>query len=171
MVSLEQGARRDTGRVEAVAARHRISAAHTRVTRAIEYLQHTPESLPEPLQRWSLSQRAWLQLEHGDTRAARELLRQLVWQEGEREQDPTEAAFWRRLIIRSYLIEDRIEDAAIAMHRYQQDYASSQAVWLQLRARILLRQRRPDEVLEWSPEALQKLTPPLLMLIGLRSAQ
>ena len=139
--------------------------------RAIGHLQQLPETLPEPLQRWALSQRAWLQLEQGNSQSARQLLRQLVWRSGEREQDPAEGALWRRLIIRSYLIEDRIGDAATAMHRYQQDYAGSEPAWLQLRARILLRQQKPAAILEWSPEALLKLTPPLLMLSRLRSAQ
>lgn len=152
-------------------ARSEILAKWKQWPRAIGHLQQLPETLPEPLRRWALGQRAWLQLEQGNSQSARQLLRQLVWSAGQRQHDSTESAFWRRLIIRSYLIEDRIGDAATAMHRYQQDYSGGDPVWLQLRARILLRQYKPDAVLEWSPEALSKLTPPLLMLIKLRGAQ
>lgn len=140
--------------------------------RAIDYLQRLPsEPLPENLYRWSLSQRAWLQLEQGNASQARTLLRQLLWQVGQGEPNHGEQSLLRRLVIRSYLVDDRIDDAATAMYRYQQDYPSVEPEWLQLRARILLRQQKPHVLLEWPLTTRQKLPPTLLMLIALRSAQ
>ncbi|MEM7293308.1 MAG: hypothetical protein AAF420_07940, partial [Pseudomonadota bacterium] len=137
--------------------------------RAEKHLRNLPDGLPEPLRRWAQSQRAWLLLELSEGARAREVLRDLIWREGGRDEDPTEIALWRRLIIRSYLVEDKIVDAATAMHRYQQDFASTQPQWLALRARILLRQGTPQAVLELSPEAQAKLPVSLRMLAELRS--
>ena len=132
------------------------------------HLQSLPADLPEPLQRWALAQRAWLRLELGDAEGAAGLLRDLVWRAGSREQDPTESALWRRLLIRGYLLQDRVTDAAIAMNRYQQDYASDHPGWIELRARILLRQNRPLVALEVTP-ADAPIPEPLRLLAVLRA--
>ena len=91
--------------------------------RASEYLQSLPPSLPEPLQRWAKSQRAWLALERGDTQMARQLLRELIWGQGAEKNNPIESGLFRRLITRSYVIDGNVDDAATTVNRYQQDYA------------------------------------------------
>ncbi|MEM7207381.1 MAG: hypothetical protein AAF434_06135 [Pseudomonadota bacterium] len=152
-------------------ARTEILVARKSWELADQHLRDLPAELPESLQRWALSQRAWLLLESDRAPSARELLRELIWQYGARAQDTAEESLWRRMVIRSYMLEDRIDDAATAMHRYQQDFAGRQAQWLQLRARILLRQGRADIVLELPPEAVEKLSSPIRLLAQLRSGQ
>ena len=136
--------------------------------RAISYLENAPESLPDSLQRWVVSQQAWLQLERGEPELARQLLRQLIWVDGGRHSEQVEGALWRRLIIRSYLLEDRIEDAATSLHRYQQDYASNQPQWLDLRARVLLRQQKQEVLLDWPQETFSAINEALRLLAELR---
>ncbi len=52
---------------------------------------------------------------------------------------------WRRMVIRSYLIDGRVQDAQTAMLRYQLDYGDGGDDWRLLRARVLLRAGRPAE--------------------------
>lgn len=72
--------------------------------------------------------------------SVRENLRRLLWSELELTPEQIETA--RRLIIRSYLAEDKAHDAQRAMLRYQQDYGVAGKQWRLLQARVLLATKR-----------------------------
>ncbi len=72
--------------------------------------------------------------------SVRENLRKLLW--SELELTPEQIATARRLIIRSYLAEDKANDAQRAMLRYQQDYGVAGKQWRLLQARVLLATKR-----------------------------
>lgn len=72
--------------------------------------------------------------------SVRENLRKLLW--SELELTPEQIATARRLIIRSYLAEDKAHDAQRAMLRYQQDYGVAGKQWRLLQARVLLATKR-----------------------------
>lgn len=75
----------------------------------------------------------------------REDLRELLW--SGIELTPEQIATVRRLIIRSYLAENKAYDAQRAMLRYQQDYGVSGVQWRLLQARVLLATKRYPEAM------------------------
>jgi tetratricopeptide (TPR) repeat protein len=84
-------------------------------------------------------------LELGQTAAAREVLREQIWQTPE--YDSANYEKWRRLIIESYIDDGRIEDARVAMLRFDQDFDSSELDWLLLRARVLIELQRYQQAI------------------------
>lgn len=68
-------------------------------------------------------------------------LRQLIWNASVLVKSQTLAA-WRRLVIQVYLNQNQLQDARLAMHRYQQDYGSLQnedgVYWLNIQAELLI---------------------------------
>jgi hypothetical protein len=97
-----------------------------------------PADLPPEFLAWAHTRQAeaWLRLENGE--AARHILRSLLWQVVPR---PEADAFryWRRLVIESYLVDARLEDAHTALQRYTQDYGEAGGDETILRGRVLLR--------------------------------
>ena len=129
-----------------------------------------PEGLPEHFRLWAVTQRAAALLDLGESDEARQRLRRLIWSTGE--PPPTEAmATWRRLIIRGYLQEGRVEEAHAAMLRYQQDYGDGGEEWLRLRARVLIRAERHEDALELLEESRGNEGRLLRLLAGLRLGQ
>lgn len=110
------------------------------------------EHVPGALREWLETERAsaLLELERGNE--ARTVLRTLLW---EREAGtPVVAARranWRRLLINSYLQDELIEDAHRALSLYGRDFGVDDAVlgadWERLRAQVLLRAGRSEDVL------------------------
>jgi hypothetical protein len=112
-----------------------------------ERLQKIPENAPEDFRHWANVEGVNAYLNSGRAAAARELLRRLVWKaEGAPPAD--QFSLYRRLIVRSYLVENDLEDAQHAMRRYQQDYGDKGREWQKLRARVLLQLERPGEALK-----------------------
>ncbi|NOX09411.1 MAG: hypothetical protein GXP22_08005 [Gammaproteobacteria bacterium] len=100
--------------------------------------------LPRDFMLWAQTQHVKAALEKGESSQARGLLRKLIW-DTDYELDSDQLAEWRRLIVRSYLVEQRIEDASISLLRYRQDYGDSHEQEKLLRARVLLRAMRDEE--------------------------
>jgi tetratricopeptide (TPR) repeat protein len=99
--------------------------------------------LPAKFVNWITTEAAQAELSMGDGPGARRLLRRLLWQDG-----PSAAkdrARWRRLVIRSYLVENRVDDARVSLLRYSQDYHARGDAWMVLRATVLLRSQRDAE--------------------------
>lgn len=130
--------------VEWERARIAILAEARAWDRAVERLRDLPPAAPEPFRRWALEHRAAFRLELGEADAARALLRDLIWTAGPGASS-SELQRWRQLVIRSYLVGDRIEDAVTALRRFDQDYADPPAEWAVLRTRVLLRSGRARE--------------------------
>ena len=104
-----------------------------------------PADVPDNVRQWCLNQAARAMLKAGDAPAARRYLRQLLWQE---QADDVLVAAWRRMVIRSYLLEDNVEDAQTALLRYIQDFNTKGAAWQRLHARVLLRADRPKDAFD-----------------------
>lgn len=99
-----------------------------------------PKELPAEFRRWALTEAARAELHAGRAAGARRFLRELLWSgEGGRDAQ-TE---WRQLVIRSYLLEDNVGDARIALDRYRADYRVDTPAWRLLEAAILLRAGKP----------------------------
>jgi hypothetical protein len=99
---------------------------------------------------WFQTQQIKAYLKLGNHTSALSLLQQLLWNTDEYT-GPDIIAAWRRLVIRSYLQMNRVEDAQRAMRRYQQDYGSLKnedgVQWTILKTQLLMRTRRYKEVI------------------------
>ena len=121
-----------------------------------------PDDLPPAFQHAVRLDTINAKLQLGHAAAARHKLREIIWQY--RAPNYTEELpLYRRLLIRSYLLDDRLEDAQRAMQRYQQDYAQASREWLSLQARVLLRSDRAAEA-ERLLHTISEPTPELLAL-------
>ena len=118
-----------------------------------------PADIPAQFQQQAASYKARAFLELGQTRSARQVLREQLWQELPR--DSADYETWRRLIIESYVEDGRTEDARVAMLRFDQDFDSSELSWLLLRARVLIESQRYEQairVLQGRDEWQAKMT-------------
>lgn len=116
--------------------RIRILVGARGLERAIDRLAATPEPAPARYRRWAAARLAELYLEVGEAAAARRSLRRLLWR-GDAE--PNRRRTWRRLVVRSYLVDDRIDDAVTALRRFEQDFAEPSPTSTLLRTRVLIR--------------------------------
>jgi len=109
-------------------------------------IEGLPNDLPEQfLQQAATYQiKAYIALDQNQT--ARKLLRGQLWK-GEAATS-TEYKNWRQLVIETYLNEQRIEDARIAMLRLQQDFGLENREWILLRARVLMQAERYEETID-----------------------
>jgi hypothetical protein len=102
----------------------------------------------------------------GDGESARRLLRRLLWVEA---LEPQQAALARRLVIRSYLVENNLDDALTALARYRVDLGARGEAWRLLHAEIALRAGRDREAYQ-TLAGLQSFEARLLRLLaGLRA--
>ena len=104
------------------------------------------ENLPEVFYLWAKQQQvdALLTLKKG--LQARQILQNLIW--SEKEAKEKWLPLWQKRIIKSYLVDNEIADALLAAQRYYQDYKSTGIDDRLLRARILLINKREEEVVE-----------------------
>src|SRR5579863_1315677 len=111
---------------------------------------------------------AWLHLGNGPK--ARALLQPIVWK-SDPPPEGAELADLRRLLIRSYIADKRLDDAQTAVIRYRQDYPKDAGDWPILEARLYLKLGEPDEALD----VLQTVGGPeanlLALLASLRSGE
>ena len=125
-----------------------------------------PPELPSPFVRWALTEASLAQLVTKDGVAARKYLRRLLWTTGV---DAKQFAKWRRMVIRSYLVDNNVADAHTALLRYKQDYRVNNDVWRLLHAKVLLRAGRYEGALDVLQD-IQSVEGKLLRLLaGLRS--
>jgi tetratricopeptide (TPR) repeat protein len=109
-------------------------------------IEGLPIDIPEQFKSQAATYKARAYLEQGQTIAARQVLRELLWQHAAGENQDYE--IWRQLIIISYLKDQRIEDARIAMLRFDQDFDSQNLDWLLLRARVLIDSDRYEQAIQ-----------------------
>ncbi|HCU54665.1 MAG TPA: hypothetical protein DIC36_10460 [Gammaproteobacteria bacterium] len=101
-----------------------------------------PDGLPIDFVRWAKTEAARAELQAGRAEGARRFLRELLWGgEASREAE----AEWRQLVIRSYLLDDNVQDASIALQRYRSDFRADTPSWRLLEATILIRAGKPKE--------------------------
>ncbi len=129
-------------------------------------VDNLPAELPQPFVRWALAEAANAQLSAEDGVTARKYLRRLIWQSNP---EPMEFAKWRRLVIRSYLLDNDISDANTALLRYKQDYRADSDVWRLLYAKVLLRAGRNKAAFDVLRDTQSTQGNILRLLAGLRS--
>jgi len=117
--------------------RLQILASQGLYPRVIERVNDLPESVNEHFRRLALSLKADAQLQLGQADAARATVRGLLWLHSDTE-EPGNSARWRRLVVRSYVLEDRYEDARLALLRYRQDFGDENSQWRWLSAQVML---------------------------------
>ena len=83
---------------------------------------------------------------------ARQILQSLIWSKKvnseESELQKKWLPLWQRRVIKSYLVDNETSDALLAAQRYYQDYRANDIEDRLLRARILLINKREDEVVD-----------------------
>ncbi|MCH7881042.1 MAG: tetratricopeptide repeat protein [Proteobacteria bacterium] len=109
-------------------------------------IEGLPADLPEQFNQQATTYKARAYLEIGQTDTARRILRAQLWQTGVGA--VSEYQTWRRQIIVSYLKDGRIDDARIAMLRFNQDFDTDDESWLLLRASVLIQAGRYEEAIQ-----------------------
>lgn len=111
------------------------------------------EGLPDDFYFWAKQQQvdALLTLKKGQQ--ARQILQGLIWLDKSDTKKLIEIKqqrlpLWQKRIIKSYLVDNESNDALLAAQRYYQDYQSNTIEDRLLRARILLINKREEEVVE-----------------------
>jgi hypothetical protein len=109
--------------------------------------QHPPAEVGADFNQWEQMQAAaaWLQL--GKGHEAREILRKLIWNPQSLPNDQSLSQL-RQLVLRSYLVDQRLDDAQTAVIRYRQDYPQDTGDWPLLEARLFLRTQQPQAALD-----------------------
>lgn len=104
-----------------------------------------PADLPNDFRVWATGQLARALLIQGKGEEARFYLRKLIWSVND---DPKAIASWRRQVIESYLANDRVDDADVALIQYQRDYPGRSASWQVFRGRVLIRREEYRDAVE-----------------------
>lgn len=125
----------------------------------IERIKLMPPSASKDFVQKAYGHAAWAHLERGEGAAARAYLSRLLWGFP---LTPADHQWARRLVIRSYLVEHKPDEAYRAMLRYQQDFAPLPKEVAGEFAQGLLSEQRATEAMTWladlglaSPTALR----------------
>ena len=130
----------------------------------------SPKEATPDFHRWEAMQAAdaWLHL--GDGAKALSLVRPLVWDAASPPDAATLAAL-RQLIIRSYTVSGRLDDAQTAVIKYRQDYPKDAGDWPLLEARLYLRLAEPQSALDVLQDVKGDEAEMLSLLAGLRAGK
>ena len=109
----------------------------------VERLAGLPDSVDERFVRMALSLKADALLQLGEVDRARATARELLWFYTAAA-EPHELEAWRRMVVRSYVLEGRSDDAGLALLRYRQDFGGDSAEWRWLNARVMLQTGRAE---------------------------
>jgi len=107
----------------------------------VERLARLPDAVDERFVRMALSLKADTLLQLGEADRARATVRELLWFHTAAA-EPLELETWRRLVVRSYVLEERGDDAGLALLRYRQAFGGNSAEWRLLNARVMLQTGR-----------------------------
>lgn len=110
----------------------------------IREYERLPMAAPQAHRDWLFAELVRTYLTMGSGGQARDLLLALIWGG---EQGQQQLPRWRRLVVQSYLVDGRYEDARAAVLRYEQDYPDTgrDPHWLGLKARLLIASGRANE--------------------------
>jgi hypothetical protein len=112
----------------------------------IDRVSALPASVDPAFRRFALALKADAQLQLNQTDAARVTLRDLLWSAADAQR--AELAHWRQLVIRSYVLEDRSDDAHLALLRYRQDFGDEEPQMRWLNAQVMLQSGHADAAYE-----------------------
>lgn len=125
--------------------RYQILAQWKQWNELLIRIEGLPKDLPEQFLQQAATYRIRAYLALGQNRTARKLLREQLWAVDAG--SSSEYSAWRKLIIETYLEDQRIDDARIAMLRLQQDFEQTDKDWMLLRARVLMQSGRFQETI------------------------
>ena len=125
--------------------RYRILSEWRQWNDLLVRIEGLPNDLPEQFRQQAGSYRIRAYMALGQNTTARRLLREQLWRSDAGHS--AEYRQWRRLVVQTYLNEDRNDDARIAMLRLQQDFDIDDREWIMLRARVLMKVGRYEEVI------------------------
>ncbi|HEX4300386.1 MAG TPA: hypothetical protein VH327_05900 [Gammaproteobacteria bacterium] len=136
----------------------------------IERAGKMPAEATPDFHRWESMQAAdaWLHL--GDGAKALSLVQPLVW-DGASPPDPATLVQLRQLIIRSYTVIGKLDDAQAAVIRYRADYPKDAGDWPLLEARLYLRLKQPQSALEVLQDVKGDEAEMLSLLASLRAGK
>jgi hypothetical protein len=136
----------------------------------IERAGMLPKEATPDFHRWEAMQAAdaWLHL--GDGAKALALVQPLVWDTQSPPDDATLSAL-RQLIIRSYTVSGKLDDAETAVTRYRQDYPKDSGDWPLLEARLYLKAGQPQSALDVLQDAKGDEAEMLVLLASLRTGK
>ena len=126
--------------------RYKILAAWQQWDHLLVRIEDLPIDIPDQFKHQAITYKAEAYMALGQTSTARKILRNQIWRTAV--DSIAEYQTWRRLIIVSYLKDSRIEDARIAMLRFDQDFDSSDESWLLLRASVLIQTGRYEQAIQ-----------------------
>lgn len=125
------------------------------------------------ISQWFTSQQIIARLKLRQPEKALSLLRALLWNTQKPVTDSNLIALWRRLIVRAYLLMNADGDAQKALLRYRQDYSANylnlNQEWRLLQARVLLRLKRPAEVIDLLSEPESHIEKALRLVAAVRA--
>lgn len=116
-----------------------------RYSELVKRAQALSDDMPPEFLVWARTQEARAQIKLGQGKAARAILRALIWQGAASDTRET-LGVWQRLVIESYLIDDLLQDAQTSLLRYEQDYGVQSEQERLLRARVFIRLNEPERV-------------------------
>ncbi|MCP4470567.1 MAG: hypothetical protein GY815_07760 [Gammaproteobacteria bacterium] len=108
-------------------------------------IESLPDDIPDQFKQQAATYEARAYLELGQSVTARKVLREQLWQGFG--QESSEYETWRRLVVESYIEDGRVDDARVAMLRFDQDFDSADLDWLLLRARVLIESGRYQQAI------------------------
>lgn len=113
----------------------------------VKRVENLPDDIDERFLHFARTLSVESQLQLGRISSALAAMRALIWQHGTHaEADQLEQ--WRRLVVRAYVRENRVEDARLALLRYRQDYGTDNSEWRWLSARVSLQAGHPRSALK-----------------------
>ncbi len=126
--------------------RYKILTEWKQWNKLLVRIESLPKDLPEQFLQQASSYQIRAYMELGQNNTARALLRERLWNVDAG--SSSEYKTWRQLLIETYLNENHIDDARIAMLRFQQDFQQGDKDWILLRARVLMQAQRYDEAID-----------------------
>ncbi|MCP4492246.1 MAG: hypothetical protein GY820_33795 [Gammaproteobacteria bacterium] len=142
--------------------RYKILSQWQQWDRLLVKIENLPVDIPEQFKHQAITYKARAYMRLGQTGTARKILRDQLWQTDV--DTVAEYQTWRHLVIVSYLEDERIEDARIAMLRFDQDFDSQEASWQLLRAAVLIQAGRYEQAVQilqdqksWQAQATELL--------------
>ena len=109
-------------------------------------IERLPDDLPIQFKNQATTHRIKAYLELDQTVTARNILRQQLWQSTS--DSNVDEQTWRRQIIISYIKDNRLADAQVAMRRFDQDFQVETPDWLLLRATVLIQAERYETAIQ-----------------------
>ena len=113
----------------------------------IKRVEQLPGGIDKAFYTWAIELKAHAQLQMSDVAGALDTVRRLLWLHSAAASNE-QLANWRRLIVRSYVLDGSLEAARLALTKFQQDFGDGDQQWRWLNAQVLLRSGYAESALE-----------------------